>query len=147
MSFLVFLIHIYHSRSAVAAPVANLTALQTEIAPSWVRSPGGRGTWDLLYSCGFTILLCVYTAIHLNIPSPDDTQFTFWLKKTKWVAIAILAPEVVVYTAFEQWLHAKQFLSRLRKAVKNHDDNAFKVCLRLLSRPYHPNGGIELVQR
>jgi|ERR1700733_14498236 hypothetical protein len=129
MSLLVLVIHICYSRGAIAAPVTNLTALATEIAPPWVGSPGGRGTWDLLYSCGFTILLCVYTAIHLNIPSPDDTKFTFWLRKTKWVAIAILAPEVVVYTAFEQWLHAKQFLARLRKAASNSEDKGIKVYL------------------
>jgi hypothetical protein len=129
MSLLAFIIQVCHSRSAIAAPVTNLTALATEIAPPWVSNPEGRGTWDLLYSCGFTILLCVYTAIHLNIPSPDDTKFTFWLRKTKWVAIAILAPEVVVYTAFEQWLHAKQFLTRLRKAASISEDEGFKVYL------------------
>ncbi|KAF4635735.1 hypothetical protein G7Y89_g2353 [Cudoniella acicularis] len=127
MSLLSFVIHVCYTRKAIAAPVTNLTALATEIAPPWVSSPGGCGTWNLLYSCGFTILLCVYTAIHLNIPSPDDTKFTLWLRKTKWVAIAILAPEVVVYTAFEQWWHAKQFLAGLRKIVRNSEDKGFKV--------------------
>ncbi|CZR63043.1 uncharacterized protein PAC_12940 [Phialocephala subalpina] len=102
---------------ATAAPVANLTALQTVIAPAWVADPAGRGTWSLLYSCLFTLLLCVYTAIHLNVPPPNDTKLTFWLRKTKWVAIAIFAPELVVYTAFEQWFLAKQFMKAINEAA------------------------------
>jgi hypothetical protein len=99
MVLVLFALYIF---PAIAAPVANLTALQTVIAPAWVADPTGRGTWSLLYSCLFTLLLCVYTAIHMNVPPPNDTKLTFWLRKTKWVAIAIFAPELVVYTAFEQ---------------------------------------------
>ena len=84
-----------------AAPVINLTALRTETAPSWMPSPSGGGTWDLLYSCTFTIFLSVYSAIYLTVP-PEESRFRFWLRKTKWVFVAILAPEIVVYTAFEQ---------------------------------------------
>ncbi|KUJ21576.1 uncharacterized protein LY89DRAFT_714670 [Mollisia scopiformis] len=104
--------------SATAAPVTNLTALQRDIAPSWVPDPAGRGTWSLLYSCLFTLLLCVYTAIHLNVPPPNDTRVKFWLRKTKWVGIAIFAPELVVYTAFEQWLLAKRFLKDINEAFE-----------------------------
>jgi hypothetical protein len=86
----------------------------------------GRGTWDLLYSCTFTIFLCVYTAIHLNVP-PEESGFRFWLRKTKWVFIAILAPEVVVYTAFEQWILSRSFLKDLNKIVENSTDEKSKV--------------------
>ncbi|KUJ17077.1 uncharacterized protein LY89DRAFT_550286, partial [Mollisia scopiformis] len=78
----------------------NLTALRTDIAPAWVSSPGGRGTWEILYSCLFTLLLCVYTAIHMNVPPAGESKFAFWLRKTKWVAIAVFAPEIVVVNAF-----------------------------------------------
>ena len=53
-----------------------------DIAPSWVQEPNGRGacshplfmgesgsnslgTWKIIYSCCFTLSLCVVTAIHL----------------------------------------------------------------------------------
>jgi hypothetical protein len=85
----------------VAAPITNLTALRDETAPSWVPSPTGRGTWDHLYSCTFTIFLSVYSAIHLNVPS-EESRFKYWLRKTKWVFIAILGPELVVYAALKQ---------------------------------------------
>jgi hypothetical protein len=80
MVLILFALYIF---LAIAAPVANLTTLQTVIAPAWVADPAGRGTWSLLYSCLFTLLLCVYIVIHINVPSPNDTNLTFWLRKTK----------------------------------------------------------------
>ena len=46
---------------------ANLTALNDERAPPWVKELKGRGTWGLVYGCIFTIFLCVWTAVHVNI--------------------------------------------------------------------------------
>lgn len=126
MLLLSSLLYLLRFDFAFAAPVQNLTALGTEIAPAWVADPSGRGTWDLLYSCTFTIFLCVYTAIHLNVP-PEESGFRFWLRKTKWVFIAILAPEVVVYTAFEQWNLSRSFLKDLNKIVDNSTDEKSKV--------------------
>lgn len=109
-----------------AAPVQNLTALRIEIAPPWVANPSGRGTWDLLYSCTFTIFLCVYTAIHLNVP-PQESKFFFWLRKSKWVLVAIFAPEIVVYTAFEQWMLSRRFLKKLNEMVDKSTNDEIKV--------------------
>ena len=108
-----------------AAPVTNRTTLKNAIAPLWVADPSGRGTWGILSSCVFTLVLCVYTAIHLNIPAKNDSKYTFWLRKIKWVFIAIFGPEVVVLTALDQWLSAKRLLTRLRDPAQSID----KVCL------------------
>jgi hypothetical protein len=80
-----------------------------------------------MYSCLFTLLLCVYTAIHLNIPDQRHSQFWFWLRKTKYVVIAILAPEIVVYIAFEQWYLSRQFLKKLHGLAQVNQDEKFKV--------------------
>ncbi|PMD43237.1 hypothetical protein L207DRAFT_563960 [Hyaloscypha variabilis F] len=90
----------------------NLTALGTEVAPLWVDDPAGRGTWGLLYSCTFTLGICVWTSIHLNIP-PKESRWKAWRRKLKWLFIALFAPELVVFTAFQQWLTAKIFLKEL----------------------------------
>ena len=87
----------------------NLTALQTEIAPKWVAEPKVRGTWSLLYSCVFTLILCVWTALHLNVPAQGEGAFQIWRRKLKWVAIALFAPEIVLYTAWYQ-LHTARML-------------------------------------
>lgn len=125
MSIPFLIAHTLSTRQALAAP-ANLTALRTEIAPAWVPDPSGRGTWNLLYSCLFTLLLCVYTAIHLHVPPPNQTKFILWLKKTEWVAIAVFAPEIVVVTALEQWFLARYLMSELNKIAVKSDDEDFK---------------------
>jgi hypothetical protein len=100
-----------------AAPLYNITALNTEVAPSWVADPSGRGTWNLLYSCGFTLVLCVWTSIHLNVPPSAESAWLGYRRKLKWVLVALLAPEAVVFTAFYQWLTAKTFLEELKKVA------------------------------
>jgi hypothetical protein len=48
----------------------NLTAFNTVTAPSWVSAPDYRGMSNILYSCLLTLVACIYTAIHLNVPKP-----------------------------------------------------------------------------
>ena len=126
---LVFLSGLYmlQDYAVFAAPITNTTALHNDIAPGWVSGPKERGTWQILYSCLFTLLLCVYTAIHLNVPHKDDTAFRFWLRKLKWVVIAVFAPELVVYAAFEQWYLAREFLGKLQKIASESKDEKFRV--------------------
>ncbi|KAA8911410.1 hypothetical protein FN846DRAFT_440923 [Sphaerosporella brunnea] len=93
-------------------PFENITALQHEIAPRWVPGSRARGTFEILYSCTFTLALCVYTAIHLNVPPPEP-HFTFLRRKTKWALIALLAPELVLYTAWDQWNQARGYRAQL----------------------------------
>jgi hypothetical protein len=130
MLLILTILHGFHMESARAAPIQNLR--QTVIAPSWVADPTSRGTWSILYSCLFTLLLCVYTAIHLNVPPFYDTTLSFYLRKVKWVLIAVFAPEIVLYTAFEQFIMARKFLKELNKitddAISNRNtDKKLKV--------------------
>ncbi|KAF8538104.1 hypothetical protein BDD12DRAFT_929078, partial [Trichophaea hybrida] len=85
----------------------DMAAMQEAVAPPWVSAPATRGTFKILYSCTFTLALCVYSAIHLNLPS-EENKFTYYRRKSKWVVVAIFAPEIVLYTAWEQWLTVKQ---------------------------------------
>jgi hypothetical protein len=96
----------------------NKTALHEVHAPAWVPQPGYRGTWGVLYSCTITLGLCVYTAIHLNIPPLDEKRFWFYLRKTKWVIITVFAPEVVLYTAWWQWYMARAISRKLNAIVR-----------------------------
>ena len=70
----------------------------TEIV-HWRSSPNTRSTLDILITCIITLLLCVWTAVHLNISQPASV----WrprLRKFGWLVLALLAPEIVVYTAW-----------------------------------------------
>ncbi|CZR55444.1 uncharacterized protein PAC_05332 [Phialocephala subalpina] len=96
-------------------PLSNTTALDTEVTGEWYPSSSTRGTGDLLYSCALTLSLCVYTAIHLNIPTPRESAWKQTFRKTKWVLIGIFAPEVVLYTALQQWWSARRLLNPLNR--------------------------------
>ena len=66
----------------------------------WKPSPETRGTFDILTTCVVTMLLCVWTAVHLNIPSFESTWFERLMRKTGWLVLALIAPELVAYTAW-----------------------------------------------
>ena len=65
----------------------------------WKDSPTARGTFDILSSCIITLVLCVWTAVHLNV-APPEKYWRFLLRKTGWLLLALLAPEMVAYTAW-----------------------------------------------
>ena len=65
----------------------------------WKESSTTRGTFDILSTCVITMLLCVWTAVHLNVQPPGEV----WrprLRKVGWLVLALLAPEMVAYTAW-----------------------------------------------
>jgi len=57
------------------------------------------------------MVLCVYTALHLNIPPGNSSTISLALRKTKWILVGVFAPEIIVYVAWGQ----KRRVSRLSK--------------------------------
>lgn len=73
----------------------------------WVNDPDGRGTFTILSSCILTLSLCVYTSIHLNVRPYKQTELQSWVETTKWVFFGILAPELMVFVAWRQYMSAR----------------------------------------
>lgn len=95
-------------------------ATETRYAPAWVSEPGHRGTWSILYSCIFTLSICVWSAIHLNIPPKrEPNSYQYW-RKTKWVFVAIFAPEAVLYSAWQQFYLARRFIREMQNLCRDH---------------------------
>lgn len=80
----------------------------------WTETPNTRGSIDILYTCLSTIFLCSWTVLHLNIPSCSDTSKKIFLRKLKWMGIAIIVPEFVTALAFNQWKQAWTIKRRLK---------------------------------
>ena len=74
----------------------------------WVSGPDTRGTLGIIYSSLSTIWLCTWTSLCLNIPDSAARGWRFQLYKFRWQLFAILFPEVLVATAAEQWVSARQ---------------------------------------
>lgn len=89
---------------------------------SWVSDPNGRGTVSLVETCVLTLSLCVWSAIHLNIPGSGETSWSRRLRNLKWIAVGIFGPELVVLAAWKQWSSAKALLEEL-DGLSNGEDS------------------------
>jgi hypothetical protein len=60
---------------------------------TWKAEPGTRGTFSILSTCLLTLILCVWTAVHLNIPEYGKAASQI-RRKLGWLLISLLAPEL-----------------------------------------------------
>ncbi|KAK4171016.1 hypothetical protein QBC36DRAFT_105839 [Triangularia setosa] len=91
----------------------------------WQSEPNGRGTFSLIFSCVVTLTLCVFSALHLNVP-PESRSDSFRLQcfdKAKWVLYGIFAPELVVATAAAQYIVAAWLKQQIEIDVKSRNGN------------------------
>ena len=103
-----------HLSFAVPVTFPSNTSIATNLSdPSssnyvgFVGDPNGRGTISLLVSCLLTLLLCVWSALHLNVPHQHSGNLDTCFRNFRWVLAGIYAPELVVFTAWRQWASAK----------------------------------------
>ncbi|KAK0647089.1 hypothetical protein B0T16DRAFT_328254 [Cercophora newfieldiana] len=90
----------------------------------YVQDPNGRGTPSLLISCILTLILCVWSALHLKVPVRNHTTASdVWLN-TRWIITGIYAPELVVFAAWRQWCSAKLLQMMITETLK--DSNSVK---------------------
>ncbi|KAF5630501.1 hypothetical protein F52700_7181 [Fusarium sp. NRRL 52700] len=115
---------------------SNGTDLNSKFAPPWVGSPNIRGTFDILESCIFTLIACVFTALHLDI-IPKSTWQRRLLEKIKWVLLTILVPEFSLLISTNQLCFALSLKSQLKKirkqqksSISSSDDDDFKINLK-----------------
>ncbi|KAH0542265.1 hypothetical protein FGG08_003292 [Glutinoglossum americanum] len=84
-----------------------------DLVYGWQPSPNVRGTIDILWSCLFTIFLCTWSALHLNIRSPSENYWIYTLRKARWMVQTLTGPEFVVWFAcgqrYEANLSVKMF--------------------------------------
>ncbi|KAG2353826.1 hypothetical protein BDR07DRAFT_1431835 [Suillus spraguei] len=64
--------------------------------------------WSLISSCIFTLFACIYTAIHTNIPSPQDSTLRILRRHLGIMIMALIAPELIVTWAMRQWFSARR---------------------------------------
>ncbi|KAJ3456263.1 hypothetical protein MRS44_016286 [Fusarium solani] len=93
--------------------------------------PNVRGTMDILQSCLLTLVACIYTALHLNVPEKTAWYQILW-SKTQWVALTLFAPEIVLYMAADQLQRAWALRRKLRNLQSRSDtvDKSFNFDLK-----------------
>ena len=85
------------------------------IAPpvNWQPDASTRGTTDILSTCLITLGLCLWSALHLNIPQHGKSSRQKWYK-CGWLVLGLLAPEMVAYAAWVQLRAARTLNSRMK---------------------------------
>ncbi|KAK5172746.1 uncharacterized protein LTR77_002866 [Saxophila tyrrhenica] len=119
----------FNSSSTIPAPSARL---------GWQDSPDRRGTLDIVWSCVFSILLCLWTMLHLNVPTENDTYITIFWRKMRWLILGILAPELPMLFACGQYASAKRSVEDFRSL--GYSEEQWTLCHAF----YADSGGFKL---
>jgi hypothetical protein len=91
------------------SPFGNTTVLP---AATWHPEATQRGTFGILSSCLITMSLCIWTAVHLNLPEHKKESKQVY-RKTLWLALGLFAPEVVVWSAWRQRRNMKLLSAKM----------------------------------
>ncbi len=81
----------------------------------WVKTLPERGTTDLLVTCIATLLLCVYSSLHPNLPMQQESQLMRQWRFVRWGLLGVLGPEVIVWTAWRQYVSARALQAEVDK--------------------------------
>ena len=97
-------------------PATNTTI---PINPShmWVGEPKQRGTFGIISLCFSTLIICIWSTLHFNIPTRRYTVTSRFLVQVSWMFIALLAPEVLLFLAINERIAAGILL---KKVLRSH---------------------------
>lgn len=59
--------------------------------------------------------LCLWSMLHLNLPARDETHYTEFLRRLRWLFLGILCPELPILFAFAQLSSARQSVVDMKK--------------------------------
>ena len=63
---------------------------------------------DIIWTCLFTIFICTYTVLCLNVPSENENAFRIFTRRLLCMSIGIIGPEFVLTYASGQWGTARE---------------------------------------
>ncbi|KAG1778928.1 hypothetical protein EV702DRAFT_1044336 [Suillus placidus] len=72
--------------------------------------------WTIVSSCILTLFACIYSAIHPNIPSPEDSPNCILRRRLGIMIMALIAPELIVTWAMRQWFCARRVTRHLKES-------------------------------
>ncbi|QIW97344.1 hypothetical protein AMS68_002862 [Peltaster fructicola] len=92
----------------------------SDLRAGWTSSPNVRGSFSILWSSLFTIFLCTWTVLCLNVPAPGDTLWRKIKRKLRWSLLAIFGPEFLVSFAIGHLAAAKRSVKAFQ--ALGHDE-------------------------
>ena len=83
----------------------------------WRGEPEQRGTSGILVICISTLIICVWSTVHFNIPTIRRAPIRRFFTQVLWMVIALIAPEFLLYLAINERISAA-FL--VKKTLASH---------------------------
>ena len=74
---------------------------------------------SIIYSCLLTIFACTWTAVHPNLPGPNDNKFQVFGRRMKVVLVTLIAPEYTLFWALLQRRAAKELVKAAKEGELN----------------------------
>ena len=81
----------------------------------WMAEPKQRGTFGITLLCFSTLILCIWSTLRFNIPAKRYTATRRFFIQMFWMLIALLAPEVLLFTAINEKIMAGVLLNEVLK--------------------------------
>ncbi|KAG1730956.1 uncharacterized protein EDB91DRAFT_1085251 [Suillus paluster] len=129
MNLLPCTVLLYIALVCASLPILNATSIHTNSSdsPSYSNT---RTLWDIIWSCGATLLACTWTAIHPNIPGMNEGKLTIMRRRLFIMVVALISPELIITWAAWQFLSARaaakkfnsDFGSQCAQAHRSHWD-------------------------
>ncbi|KAK4896025.1 hypothetical protein LTR27_005881 [Elasticomyces elasticus] len=94
----------------------NPFGIVTNGTSPWQAEPTVRGTYGILSTCLLTMILCIWTAVHLNMEDGRNA----WIqtgRKSGWLVIGLFAAELVAWTAFQQNKDAMELILHMETVL------------------------------
>jgi hypothetical protein len=92
----------------------NIT-IQTAQLQGWTDSPDGRGTIDIVSSCAFTIFICIWSVLCVNIGPTGASPIAQVYQKVRLAIICILGPDFLLLLAIGQWESARKSCRKFKE--------------------------------
>ena len=83
---------------------------------NWRPDASTRGTTEILSTCLITLGLCLWSALHLNIPQHGKSSQQKCYK-CGWLLVGLFAPEIVAFTAWAQLRAARRLDNEMKQLL------------------------------
>ena len=88
----------------------------TECPSSDATACDYRSIWSILASCGLTLLICVWHAVHPNVPLPHHKWYHIFSYQSLLMGCAFFVPEVMITEGYSEWYDARQITNLVHGA-------------------------------
>ena len=95
-------------------PATNTTTPSNPIS-WWVPEPKQRGTFGIISFCFSTLIICIWSTLHFDIPTTRCTTTRRIIVQVSWIFIALLAPELPLFLAINDRINAGILLEKFRR--------------------------------